>query len=205
MPIPFARKIWTASTTDFSLKSNFPRRPTRPIMIRTATLAIVLSLLVGGPARAEVGVKDFQIIGRTLSLLSSKPTGRFALAIVYAPDVATSRQEAEGIQSVLGSGLTIGGLTLVPSLVPVGQLQGLEGAGAVFVTQGLGNRHGDIFAATSGRRLLSITQDTTCVQASRCVLSLTTQPQVQIVLNRRAAEASQVSFASAFRLLVSEI
>ncbi|HYD31800.1 MAG TPA: hypothetical protein VEB64_13245 [Azospirillaceae bacterium] len=169
-------------------------------------LALLALLALAGPAFADVGIKEFQIVGRTLSMLTTRPTGRIALAVVYAPDVAASRQEAEDVARVLGAGFAVGGLTLAPVLVPVDRLaQGLDGATAVFVTAGLAAQQDTVFQAAGARALPTLTLDFTCVRAGKCVLALKAEPQVEIVLNRRAAEQARVSFASAFRMLVSEM
>lgn len=174
-------------------------------MRRTFALVVALMLSLSGSVCADIGAKDFQIIARTLSLLSSKPSGRITIAVVYSPTVPASQQEADQIRAVLDQGLNVGNMTLVATLVPVDRLDGLDGATAAYVTQGLSAFHDTIFNATKVRHLPSLTRDFACVRAAKCVMALETQPQVQIVLSKVAAEASRVSFASAFRLLVSEI
>jgi len=158
------------------------------------------------PVQAEMAPKDFQIIGRTLSLLSSRPAGRVNLAIIYAPDLPASKAEAEAITQILTGGLSVGNLTLLPIPLAIDRLgDGLNGTTAAFVTQGLTNHHETVAQAARRHRIPTITTDMACVRTGKCVLGLRTEPQVEILLNRAAAQEAQVSFASAFRLLISEI
>lgn len=171
---------------------------------RTLVCAAAL-LAIPAPGHADVTAKDVQVAARTFGFLATKPTGSLTLAIVYAPAIADSKAEADALSGLLGSGLAAGGVTLVPSLVPVDQLAKLAGAGAVFVTAGLSAHQDAVFAAAKAAKLLTMATDMGCVQSGKCVLGVRAEPKVQIVVNKAAAEACQIGFQPAFRMMISEI
>jgi hypothetical protein len=53
--------------------------------------------------------------------------------------------------------------------------------------------------------VLCITGDVAQVEAGHCVLSVQSDPRVQIVLNRALAADYGIGFATAFRMLIHEI
>lgn len=173
-------------------------------MNKVLGVAAAVALFATPPAFADVTAKDVQVIGRSLGFLTEKPSGRLTVAIIHAPSVPESQKEAEGLKSLLGDGLAAGAVTLVPALVPVDTLAGLETAGIAFVTGGLGPRHAAIFDATKGRKMLSVTTDPACIQAAKCVMSVKAEPKVEIIVSKAAADASQVAFQPAFRMMITE-
>lgn len=168
-------------------------------------LTAVLSL-TGGSALADVTAKDVQVIAKTLGFTAPPLSGAVKVAIVFDPASVPSQKDADDLKGILGGGLTAGAATLSPMMVPVAQLDsGLDGASLVFVTGGLSSQHERIFAAARGKKLLSVSPDAACVQSGRCVMGVKSEPKVEIVINKAAAEASSVSFAPAFRMMISEI
>lgn len=176
-------------------------------MLRYLITAAITALLSAGlPAWAEVGSKDLQVAAKSLRFTVPPFTGTLKLAIVFDAGSGESQRDAESLKTILGTGLPINELTLVPVMVPISQLDsGLSGTNAVFVTGGLAGHHDRIFAATKALKLLSISSDTSCVETARCVLGVKTQPKVQILVSRSAAEASAVSFSPVFRMMISEL
>ena len=169
---------------------------------------VVMALVATGfqlSAWAETTRKDVLVMARMISFLSTRPTGPVSIAIVYAPARAESKHDADGLVATLGSGLTVGPLTLVPVLVPVDQLQQMDGATAALVTAGLDDDLDAIFRATAARKLVSLSTDFNCVRTARCVVSVRSEPKVDIVVNRAAAEQSSVTFVAAVRLMITEI
>ncbi|MGQ9369080.1 hypothetical protein [Azospirillum sp. ST 5-10] len=167
---------------------------------------VAAALLIAAPAGAEVSSKDVQVAAKTFGFTVPPLSGTVKVAIVFDAAVPESKMEADQLGGILGSGLAVGSATLTPVLVPVGQLDsGLEGAGVAFVTSGLSASHERIFAATKARKLLSVSADAACVQSARCVMGVKSEPKVEIVVSKTAAEASSVSFAPAFRMMITEL
>ncbi|WP_035693716.1 hypothetical protein [Azospirillum halopraeferens] len=178
-------------------------------MIRSiiaGAIAAAVTLGTGLPALADVGAKDVQVAAKTFGFTVPPLTGTVTVAVVFDPGVPASQADADQLKTILGSGLAVGTATLVPVLVPVAQLDGgLDGANVAFLTGGLSAHHERIFAATKAKKLLSVSADTSCVQSARCVMGVKSEPKVEILVNKAAAEASSVSFAPAFRMMISEL
>lgn len=177
------------------------------IMLRFVIAGTVAALLAGGQAAwAETGAKDVQVAAKTFGFLTPPLADTVKVAIVFDAANADSRKDADALKGILGNGLQIGAATLVPVMVPLAQLDGgLDDARAVFVTAGQSPQHDRIFAATKAKKLLSISTDISCVQSARCVMGVKSEPKVEILVNKAAAEASSVSFAPAFRMMISEL
>ncbi|HSK40741.1 MAG TPA: hypothetical protein VK943_13325 [Arenibaculum sp.] len=180
-------------------------------MLRTAGAALLAIALLGATdGAAETGSKDVQVAAKVFGFTDPPLTGTVRVAIVFAPDVEASRRDADALAGILGTGLAAGKATLVPVPVPLdpvgtGLDGALDGAGAVFVTAGLAAHHEAIFGAAKARGLLSISTDMDCVRAARCVMGIRSEPRVEIVVNRSAAQASSIAFAPAFRMMISEL
>lgn len=178
----------------------------RSIIAGAGTIAVAAILGAGQPVLADIGAKDVQVAAKTFGFTVPPLTGTVKVAVVFDPATPASQAEADQLTAILGSGLAVGATTLVPVPVPVGQLDGgLDGVGVAFVTAGLSAHHERIFAATKARKLLSVSVDTSCVQSARCVMGVKSEPKVEILVNKAAAEASSVTFAPAFRMMISEL
>lgn len=156
-------------------------------------------------ATAATSEKDMQIAMRAVTFWEDTPSGQAVAAIVYDPANESSKSEAEVIKGFLEANPSAGSASLVPKLVAVGDLSGLSGASVAFVTEGLGGQHEAIFSKAAGAGVLTISSDRACVEAGKCVVSVTSKPRVEIVVNKSAADASSVAFQSAFLMLVKEI
>src|ERR1700723_814289 len=95
------------------MKSPSMRRPFR------ATLAACCLVLLCAGARAQFTLNDLQIAGRALGFLEKPLSGDVKAGIVYAPDDPRSVAEADALKDLLGQGLRVGNVRLVPVLVPV--------------------------------------------------------------------------------------
>lgn len=171
----------------------------------TGALAAAM-ILMGGPALADIGLKDVQVVAKTLGFTSPPLSGSVKVAIVFDPALPQSQKDADALQGILGTGLAAGAATLVPVMVPMAQFDsGIDGVGFVFVTGGMSSHYERIFTSAKGKKLLSVSHDVACVQAGRCVMGIKSDPKVEIIVNKAAAEASSVGFAPAFRMMISEI
>ena len=166
-------------------------------------LAIVV---VGGVrgAFADISATDLQIAARVLSFMESPLSGRVRLGVVYASEIPRSRNQAEGLMDEFGRGLTVGALELLPVLVP------LDAAATADVDLFLLTEHlpasADTLAAVSERRRIPcLTTDVEQVVRGACTVAVRSRPRVEIIVNRGAALDAGVRFATAFRVMVTEI
>lgn len=163
-------------------------------------------ILMGSPASADVGLKDVQVVAKTLGFTNPPLSGSIKVAIVFDPALPQSQKDADDLKGILGAGLAAGAATLVPTMVPVAQLDAsLDGVGVVFITGGMSSHYDRIFTSAKGKKLLSVSNDVACVQAGRCIMGVKSDPKVEIIVNKTAADASSVGFAPAFRMMISEI
>jgi hypothetical protein len=170
-------------------------------------VALVFVCVWAGLPRSAVpafGPKDGQILGRTLGFVGDGMTGPAVVGIVFVPANAASRQEAELIQAVIGDDLPAGRVSLRGRLVTIEQLADVTGIHALYITGGLAAETERIFAAAQRLHVPTISADIGCVQSDACVIGFSSEPTVQIVIDRSAAERTGVRFLQAFRMLVRE-
>jgi hypothetical protein len=184
------------------------RAETWLVTARTLTLAwLAAASLVAAwspQAKAEFNAKDAQVLGRTLGYVGSGMTGIAVVGVVFEPANRTSQHEADLIRAVIGDGLATGRIRLQARLITVEQLAGATGLSALYLTSGLAESTDAIFGAARRLRAPTISADLVCVEAGRCVVGFSSEPTVQILLNRGAAERIGVDFVQAFRMLVRE-
>jgi hypothetical protein len=171
----------------------------------TALACCLVATAVAGAARADVTAKDAQVIGRVLGFLEGAPTGIVELGIVFDPAKPESVAEAEKLRGILGDGLPSGTAKLKPRLVPIAEIAVAPKVVAFFVTRGLGTGVDAVAATAQQRHVPTITNEPVCVYSGRCVISATSEPAVEIVVNKAAAEATGTKFATFFRMLIKEI
>ena len=172
------------------------------IMAGLVTLGGVTSV------QAEMTPKELQVAARSLAFLTGREISALKVAIIYSPDIAASKHEAEALAAQLGSAFNAGRVTLVavpPVSVNVGELPQLDGKDVAFVTDGLKAWYPAIAAASKPRHLVTVTSDFDCVAGGFCVLGVQAEPRVQVLINRALAQQSSIEFAPGFRLLVTEL
>ena len=174
--------------------------------MRKVFLSLIGAAVIFTPAvsHAQVTAKDIQVAARVLNFTSTPFTGTVKLGIVYDPAVAASAADEQALTGLLGSGLAVGGINLVPVLVPISKLTSTP-ADVLFLTSGLGTAGAAVGTQAASAKTLCITTDLSATQAGNCAVGIQSDPKVQITVNKAAASASSVSFASAFLMMVTEI
>lgn len=179
------------------------------LAIRGKLAALAATLLLAcipvGPALAQITAKDVQIAVRTIGFVRNPPNGPVDLAILFDPAVPVSAAEAQTATATIGGGLRVGAATVRGVPLSISDLSRLGSFRFVLVTTGLQSHFDNIFEATRGRGILSISVDMACARAGRCVMAVASEPRVQILVNRQASEACAVEFAAAFRLMITEM
>lgn len=172
-------------------------------MLASATAAILV-IPPPGAVAAEFSAKDGQILGRTLGFVGDGMSGPAIVGVVFSPTNPASRREAELIQAVIGDDMPTGRVRLRSRLVPIGQVAEVIGIQALYVTGGLSANIDLVAAAAQRLHVPTISADISCVQVGACVVGFSSEPTVQIIIDRGAAERSGVRFLQAFRMLVRE-
>lgn len=157
-----------------------------------------------GPGLAHADpAKDLQVAGRALTFLENGPTGRAVLGVVFDPAKPASVAEKNAVMAAIGGGYAAGAVTLVGKPVEADDVAGAAGINALFVTAGV--NYGAVGAAAKARKIVTIGSSPACVNSGACVMGITTEPKVEIVVNRSAAAAVGAAFKAAFRMMIKEI
>lgn len=162
-------------------------------------LAGAMTLLVSGTAAAAApSQKDLQIIGRVLGFLDPPLGGEVTVGIVSDGDPAAAQATAD----LMSSGLKAGNVTLVPKLVDTA---GAAAAGVqVLLVPAPAAAGAQVVSAMAGKKTLVVSTDPACVDAGTCVMSVQSEPSVEIVMNRAKAQETGISLGSAFRMMIKE-
>lgn len=176
-------------------------------MPRLSAWALGLALLSASAGytvadASSLSQKDVQILAKAIGFLEPPPTGPQTVAIAFDAADPASKQDADAIAGYFGDGLKAGGAVLKPKVVEVGQL-GAGGFIAIVASSGV--KIAQVTAATQAQHVACVTADATAVQAGQCVMSVKSDPKVEILINRSAASSSGVGFGSAFLLMAHAI
>jgi hypothetical protein len=155
-------------------------------------------------APAAVTAKDVQVAARVLGFTTTPFTGPVKFGIVYNPANPSSAADERALLGILGRGLTVGNVTLIPELVPIGQVRS-RAVDVLFLTSGLTAQAEPVAAAAAAHKVMCITTDPAATAAGDCAVSVQSDPAVEITVNMAAAAASNLSFGTAFMLMVNQI
>lgn len=174
------------------------------ILCSVLSLTIVIGLLVALPARADVTRDDVVTAARALSFMNHPPTGEVIVGIVVAPRSAESAAEARSIAEIIGSGLKVGNMTLRAVTLPLNDL-GRANVQFFFMTHGIDPIEAmQVAAAGKGKGKPCVTGDIAQVERGACVVGVRSAPKIEILVNRAAAASSDITFASTFRMMITE-
>lgn len=182
--------------------SRIPIRSFRPVFLLAAT-ALPVALALAHPAAAQLTQKDVLIMGRALGQLEPAPGAGSVVAIVYSSDKPASKAAADAVLGFVGEGLKAGATVLKAKLVEAAALGDGTGFAAIIATPGSDSTR--IMAAVRARHIPCVSGDPEQVRAGACVMSIRSDPKVEILVNRETAVAAGVTFASAFRMMYREI
>jgi len=152
---------------------------------------------------AEFTVKDGQVLGRTLGYVGDGRSGVVLVGVVISPDNPAAQQEAERVLATIGQGLAAGRVKLQARPILVDQLAIARGLDALFVPSGSLERP-RVMLAAERLHIPVVSTDMACVETAQCTVGFTSEPTVQIVISRSAADRTGVRFTQAFRMLVTE-
>jgi hypothetical protein len=167
-------------------------------------LGFGLAAVAAYPAQADVTAKDIQVMARALGFAEKAPTGEIRFGIVYAPGNAASVKQAETVQKLLGDGLKAGNLVLKPVLVNIDEAAAAD-VGAFLLIEGMGADGAKLAAVTKSKQKPCLTIDIPQVQSGSCAMGIKSEPKVEILVNKAAADASGVTFGASFRMMITEL
>jgi hypothetical protein len=150
---------------------------------------------------ASITDQDVRLMVRAIGFLRPEPNDGGIVAIAYEASNPASRQDAEAIAGYFGSGLKAGRAVLLPRVVDGRQL--ISG-GYVAIITASGVNIDLVAAAGRALHIPCLTGEVSLVRSGRCVMSVKSDPKVEITVSRSAAANGDVTFASAFLMMVSQ-
>ena len=170
-------------------------------MKRFALLIGIASLAVGVEAQPAVTTMDLQVVARALSFIEPPMRGTVRVGIVYDAASNASVRQAQEVQRLLTTAVKAANLELRPTLVEMRAADRAD-VDLLFLTEHVGQ---DVAAHIAARRIPCVTTDLAQMTNGVCLMGVRAQPKVEIFVNRAAADAAGVSFATVFRMMVKEI
>jgi len=168
-------------------------------MVRAAALAILSAIAFTSTAAAYPLRDDLELIAHVLSFVRGEP-GFKTLAVVHAGD---ADDEAAEVLALIKAGVYSGRTYLIGESVAASDEAALDRATAVLLLGRLTRERTPESAGLAQR--LTISTDLSCIKAKTCVLALSSYPRNRILLDREAAEAADVEFATVFSMLVEDV
>ncbi len=162
---------------------------------------LLLALSLATTAHADPS-KDLSVVGRSLSFLENGPSGKAVLGVVFDPSKPASVADKNAVMAALGAGLSAGSITLVGKPVEASEVGDVSGVAALYLTKGV--NEAAVGSAAKSKRLITI-GDLACAASGACVMSVSTDPKVDIEVNRAAAAAVGATFKSAFSMMIHQI
>jgi hypothetical protein len=164
---------------------------------------VALSVGVAPPLSAEVTRTDLQAAARALSFMERPLAGTVRVGILYAPDSPRSVQQARDLDRLLEAGMQAGRIELRPALVKIGDAAAAD-VDMFFLTEFVDPATARLAGIAAASRPC-VTTDISQVESGACLLGVRSRPRVEIVVNREAAKNSGVTFATVFRVMITEI
>ena len=166
-------------------------------------MLFALGLLVISPDAHAASQKDMQILGRALGFIENGPSGDVKIGVVHDSGNAASGAEADEIVSLIGGGMKSGKINLQAEKVSTGSAAG-SSYPVLYFTKGTEGQHSSIFSAASSKGVITVSTHDDCLNANQCVMVVKSVPKVDIKVSTAAAGATNVSFGSAFRMMITE-
>ncbi len=147
--------------------------------------------------------KDFDLLAKAVSFIKGGPKGDITMAVVFDPANGKSVSHADSVMRIAGKGIKGGGLTIKPKKVLAGSV-GKSSAKVFFITKGLKSHYTKVLNKAAAVGGLTVSTDTTCMDAGACVLIVKTKPSVDIIVSTAASSKTGTEFASAFSMMITK-
>jgi hypothetical protein len=169
-----------------------------------AALALALS---GSPgyAAADVSAAELQAVVQTLGFLSNlSNAGALNIGVVYAQDQTGSEGRAAQAAAQLNAMRGPNQRALHGTPIAVKDLDRATQPFDVYLLMpGTPSQGAAINEAVRRRHTVSISTDPACLDANCCVLMVSAQGRVRIVLDSALADAAGAQFSSVFAMMVT--
>jgi hypothetical protein len=180
--------------------SKYTRHATR--LLAAAAVAALLSAPSYRVWAASFGAKDLRVLGRAIAFMQPPPAPDGIIAIAYVLGDPASRRDADAIAAQIGEGLPVGHAMLRPRVIDVASV---SAGGFRVVIAAAGANGPQMNAAARAAKALCVTTDTAAVRDGLCAMAITSEPEVEIIVNHAVSAAAGIEFAAAFRMMIWEM
>ncbi len=163
-------------------------------------LGSMLSLMVT-PAFAD-SKKDIETISKAVSFMSGGPSGAVEMAVIFDPANADSKTHADEIIALTSGGVG-SKVKLTGKKVEVSAVSSTTSK-VLFLARGSSAAYDAAIANVKASGGITASTDMACLDAGGCVLVVKTKPSVDIFVSNKASDATGVSFAAAFAMMVTK-
>jgi len=171
--------------------------------LKTALLICCGALALAGlPAGAgPISVLEVKIELRVLDFMTD-PANRTVVAVLYDRDVRGSAEEAAAILQALEESQELARNKIAPRLMDAHALPSAKNLKAVILPPGLTDE--SVMQYGIANHTLVMSSGNACVRNHRCMVGVTTTPDVEIGIDSPAIHAGRIQFADGFQLMVKE-
>lgn len=171
--------------------------------MKTALLICCGALALAGlhAEAAPTSVLEVKIELRVLDFMTD-PANREAVAVVYDRDARGSSEEASAILQALEDSSGLLRNKIAPRLVELHALSSVKGLKAVILTAGISDE--SVMQYGIANQTLVMSSGSACVRNHRCMVGVSTAPDVEIGVDSPAIHAGRIQFADGFQLMVKE-
>ena len=156
-------------------------------------------------ARSGTTIKDVLISVRTLVFLSSPPEGLSDFAVIYDPNNPESVKDKDAVYDAIDGGTPIGQAIIRTAPIPVAEINRINGYKFLLITSGMDKFIPQIQKMVQGKGIVTISTNLSFVTSGECVLGVTSEPNIMVLLNRAAARDAAVTFSTSFRMMIQEM
>ena len=179
-------------------------------MYKIHRLLLIMSLIIFSPVQAQPAMagatmKDVLIAVRTLGFVTNPPIGPVDFAVIYDPDIPESVTDKDTVYAVLDGGTDIGPAFVKTVPIQITDLSRIKEYRFVLLTSGIDSSISKINSLIRNSGILTISTNLSYVRSGKCVMGVESDPDVKILVSRTASEAASVTFATYFRMMITEL
>jgi hypothetical protein len=151
----------------------------------------------------QTTLRDLRVMARAVSFAEHINPGRVSVAVGYDPINPQSFSDAQEIVRMMASGLSARGYHFVATLESL-ETPGLLRSYPILIVAGEAQRLYPLLKASLDQSVI-ISSDPACLKSQICMMEVISWPSVEIVVSRAIAQLREVSFSSAFLMMIREV
>jgi len=171
--------------------------------MKTALLICCGALALAGVVAqaAAASLLEVKIELRVLDFMTD-PANRETVAVLYDRDKSGSAEEAASILQAFEETRELARSKIAPRLVEMHALASAKGLKAVILPAGMADE--SVLQYGIANQTLVMSSGSACVRNHRCMVGVSTLPEVEIGVDSPAIHAGRIQFADGFQLMVKE-